>query len=86
MHHGNYTETMQPATLRNKLAFGCLSLFGAFCLQLGAADTDPMSIGPAVGTQAPDFELTDQHGNARDFESLTGDNGLLLLFFRSADW
>ncbi len=45
-----------------------------------------MSIGPAVGSRLPDFEATDQQGQARDFQSLTGENGLLLLFFRSADW
>lgn len=42
--------------------------------------------GPGDGEVAPSFEATDHEGNARDFESLSGENGLLLLFFRSADW
>lgn len=42
--------------------------------------------GPAVGERIPAFEGVDQNGRARDFESLAGPNGLLLLFHRSADW
>ena len=42
--------------------------------------------GPEVGAQLPAFELQDQNGEARDFSSLAGPNGLLLLFHRSADW
>lgn len=42
--------------------------------------------GPAVGSKIPAFEAVDQSGDTRDFESLRGENGLLLLFFRSADW
>ena len=42
--------------------------------------------GPEVGEKIPDFEAVDQHGVSRDFASLAGPNGLLLLFHRSADW
>lgn len=42
--------------------------------------------GPEVGETVPAFEAPDQSGSQRDFESLAGDKGLLLLFFRSADW
>ena len=31
-------------------------------------------------------EAPDQEGRQRDFQSLTGPNGLVLVFFRSADW
>ncbi len=42
--------------------------------------------GPAVGAEAPSFQATDHLGKARSFDDLSGENGLLLLFFRSADW
>lgn len=44
------------------------------------------SPGPAVGAQAPRFQLRDQNGQSRDLESLFGPKGLMLVFFRSADW
>ena len=42
--------------------------------------------GPAVGAEAPSFQATDHLGKSRSFDDLSGENGLLLLFFRSADW
>ena len=47
---------------------------------------DPASLGPRVGEALPAFEVRDQDGRLRDFSSLTGPNGLVLVFFRSADW
>jgi hypothetical protein len=42
--------------------------------------------GPAVGSRVPDFTLPDQNGQARSLHSLMGPKGLMLVFFRSADW
>ena len=42
--------------------------------------------GPDVGERVPAFRLADQSGRVRDLRSLTGRNGLLLAFVRSADW
>ena len=42
--------------------------------------------GPEIGAKIPDFRAQDQTGAERDFASLAGPNGLLLLFYRSADW
>ena len=47
---------------------------------------DPMDLGPKVGQALPVFEAPDQTGRARNFASLKGPNGLVLIFFRSADW
>ena len=47
---------------------------------------DPRSLGPAIGESLPAFEAADQNGRMRDFASLKGPNGLVLVFFRSADW
>ncbi len=59
-------------------------------LALAAAMTQapppPLDIGPAVGEAVPRLEARDQTGRLRTFEDLKGPNGLVLLFFRSADW
>ena len=60
----------------------CLALSLALLCGIGSA----LAAGPEVGETVPDFEAVDQSGKARNFASLTGERGLLLLFFRSADW
>lgn len=45
-----------------------------------------LKTGPTVGERIPSFEADDQTGKPRTFESLAGPKGLVLLFFRSADW
>ncbi len=47
---------------------------------------DPMELGPQVGQTLPAFEARDQTGRLRNFASLKGPKGLVLVFFRSADW
>jgi hypothetical protein len=47
---------------------------------------DVQKLGPQVGSRAPDFALIDQRGQSRTLASLMGANGLMLVFFRSADW
>jgi len=47
---------------------------------------DPMELGPQVGQRLPAFQARDQSGRSRDFASLKGPKGLVLVFFRSADW
>ena len=47
---------------------------------------DIQTLGPQVGSRVPDFTLVDQHGRARTLTSLMGSKGLMLVFFRSADW
>jgi hypothetical protein len=42
--------------------------------------------GPAAGQPVPAFEAPDQEGRPRSFASLHGPKGLVLVFFRSADW
>ena len=52
----------------------------------GPQRADPAMLGPAVGQPIPSFEAEDQDGRRRQFVSLAGHNGLVLVFFRSADW
>ena len=52
-----------------------------------AADGYSMAeIGLKLGDTAPPIEAPDQFGRAQNLKSLAGHNGLVLLFFRSADW
>jgi hypothetical protein len=45
-----------------------------------------IATGPEVGTKIPDIQTLDQHGKIRSFEDLSGSEGLLILFYRTADW
>lgn len=47
---------------------------------------DPSRLGPQVGQSLPAFSLPDQDGRIRELASLKGPQGLVLVFFRSADW
>jgi len=40
----------------------------------------------AIGSEIPSLGGTDQFGRERTFANLKGPNGLVILFFRSADW
>ena len=39
-----------------------------------------------IGNKIPLLSGTDQFGGERTFENLKGPNGLVILFYRSADW
>jgi len=58
-------------------------LLGAAMAQ---APPELLDVGPAIGEAIPRFEARDQSGRLRTFEDLKGPNGLMLVFFRSADW
>jgi len=47
---------------------------------------DVQKLGPQIRTRVPDFTLLDQKGQPRTLTSLMGPKGLMLVFFRSADW
>jgi hypothetical protein len=47
---------------------------------------DVQRLGPQIGDRVPDFTLLDQNGRSRTLTSLMGPKGLMLVFFRSADW
>lgn len=65
------------------LAAGALALAPTM---MTAQSEARLPTGPAVGEKIPQFEAQDQNGNRQTFETLRGPNGLLLLFYRSADW
>jgi peroxiredoxin len=47
---------------------------------------DGFKTGPEIGDKVPAFTLSDQEGRTRKLDDLTGSNGLLLVFSRSAGW
>ena len=57
---------------------------------LAAAQTreavEVASLGPQVGEQVPGFSLPDQSGHVHSLDSIMGPNGVMLVFYRSADW
>ncbi|HEY6905047.1 MAG TPA: hypothetical protein VI216_12125 [Candidatus Acidoferrales bacterium] len=50
------------------------------------ATNDRYTTGPEPRERIPDFSLPDQQGVPRSLASLAGPKGLLLVFYRSADW
>ena len=47
---------------------------------------DVSSLGPQVGEQVPHFSLPDQNGRLWTLDSIMGEKGAMILFYRSADW
>ena len=76
------------------MSMALMVAFLAFCAVAGAGSQtsqgpalpDVQKLGPQVGSRVPDFTLLDQQGQSRTLASLSGPKGLLLVFYRSADW
>lgn len=51
-----------------------------------AAPVDVESVGPKIGARVPELSGTDQFGRAHTLQSVMGEQGAMLVFFRSADW
>jgi len=61
--------------------------FAALISTTLAASASADDLGPPVATKAPDIGTRlDQNGKPRTLADLMGQNGLVLMFFRSADW
>lgn len=73
-----------------------LGVLGVVLLAIGAGQArsqsglavkvDVKRVGPQVGAALPDFSLRDQHGDVHSLKSLLGQEGAVIVFFRSADW
>jgi hypothetical protein len=59
---------------------------GLVCGAAPAWMQDAVAMGIPAGAKAPGFELPDQSGRKRSLASLMDRRGLVLVFFRSADW
>ena len=71
--------------MKFKLSLASLPLLGLALLAPTASVSQQLG-GLEAGAQAPPFSLRDQAGKKQSLNTLAGPNGLLLLFFRSADW
>jgi hypothetical protein len=47
---------------------------------------DVARLGPQIGAAVPSFSLQDQTGRLQTLQSVMGPKGVILVFFRSADW
>jgi peroxiredoxin len=63
-------------------------LLGLFLASIGPSGANPdFDLGPPVNARAPDIgKPADQSGAPRTLDSLMGEKGLVLFFFRSAAW
>jgi hypothetical protein len=80
MFSATITELRQFWRLMRRLLAGLALLATALSL---AAQNLP---GLPAGKLAPPFRARDQFAKEQTLSSLMGPNGLVLLFFRSADW
>jgi hypothetical protein len=73
--------------LHAAVALGCC--LGALCVVPVAGQSskvDTSAIGPRIGQPVPDFSGADQFGQQHTLASSMGAQGVMLVFFRSADW
>jgi hypothetical protein len=63
-----------------------MRLIGLIALAAGVLAAQTVKTGPDVGSAVPGFSLPDQSGQVHSLQSLMGPKGLLLVFYRSADW
>jgi cytochrome oxidase Cu insertion factor (SCO1/SenC/PrrC family) len=74
-----------------KFAVALLFFVGLFGLSSGQENQPTNlavspSVGMEIGQPAPAFALSDQFGHEQSNQTLKGPKGIVLLFFRSADW
>ena len=55
-------------------------------LLCSALTAQTIKTGPAVGEKVPSFSAPDQNGREQTLSSVAGPKGIMLVFFRSADW
>jgi peroxiredoxin len=55
-------------------------------LSKNAFATPDIKVGPEIGKQAPPITVMNSRQKAVNIKELSGKNGLIILFFRSADW
>ena len=55
-------------------------------LPQAGGSVDPTRLGPQVGDTVPAISLPDQHGEVQTLRSLTGPQGMMLVFNRATAW
>ena len=77
---------MRIATRITMLAAALFMVFSTMATAQTGTQIDVSALGPQVGEQVPNFNLPDQNGLRHTLETVRGQNGSLILFYRSADW
>jgi peroxiredoxin len=78
--------------MTNKLRFTfkrkiSISLFTLLLLITNNAFANTsINVGPILGKQAPEISVVNTQEQAVNIKQLSGEQGLIILFFRSADW
>jgi peroxiredoxin len=70
--------------LKQRFGYGSMILVAMSVMAAQIAAQDVPGLKP--GSEAPAFSLKDSNNKEQNLSTLTGSKGLLLLFFRSADW
>jgi peroxiredoxin len=73
-------------TLNNSRQKIVLTLFSLFLFAHNAFATTGINVGPPVGKKTPAISAVNTQEQAVNIKQLSKDKGLILLFFRSADW
>ena len=68
------------------LTFLGLTLTGLLSANNVLAAQNSLTVGPDLGTIAPVITVKNSQGNNETIQSLSAEKGLIILFFRSADW
>ena len=63
-----------------------LTILGILLATATALGAEHVPTGPAVGAAVPAIDVKDLNGKTQTLASLSGSKGLMLVFFRSADW
>jgi len=71
--------------MKKMLTIAAIFILAVFA-QCHASESKTIEIGPKVGEKAPKVTVVDEKNNKQTIKSLSQDNGLILVFFRSADW
>ena len=77
-------KTIFNSTLNTKLVVSLFSLL--LLLTNNALANTSISVGPTRGSKAPAITVINNQQQAVNIEQLSGDKGLVILFFRSAGW
>lgn len=72
------------SSFNKKLSISIFSLF--LLLTNNALANSSINVGPTLGEKAPEISVLNTQQQAVNVKELSGEQGLILLFFRSADW
>ena len=89
MSRATATKRLRGANIQAPIPETLMKPFAALALALTllpAVAAAAWNVGPSVGAQVPALHATDLKGAPVELRDLSGRNGLVLVFFRSAKW